>query len=205
MDVALTGDFLEIVLDGPGESFVAFEHAARTVRELKAVQVASRRLLDTGALLKVDPMGGCEAQFAAVTPAFSPIPHADQELDSHTPVYAHAHAGEETPRTVHLSDRDSLAAHDGEARASAATSRATRSHTQDAHADEGENGAQHSDWTLRYSFRCRKPDSLRFIDVRLFDSFPAVREIRAQVVTATTQFGSVIDPDNRQLELRPTP
>lgn len=48
-------------------------------------------------------------------------------------------------------------------------------------------GESHADLVLTASFDCRQADAARYIDVRLFDAFPGVRTVAAQVAGAKGQ------------------
>ena len=53
----------------------------------------------------------------------------------------------------------------------------------DAHATE----AQHADLDASFVFECAKPETLKNMDVALFSAWPALHELRAQVVSPTGQ------------------
>ena len=53
----------------------------------------------------------------------------------------------------------------------------------DAHATE----AQHADLDASFVFECAKPETLKSMDVALFSAWPALHELRVQVVSPTGQ------------------
>ncbi|MDR0225417.1 MAG: DUF2796 domain-containing protein [Burkholderiaceae bacterium] len=65
--------------------------------------------------------------------------------------------------------------------------------------DEADDG--HADIDVDMVFRCAQPDRARFIDVRLFDSYPRVLRIDAQVATPRGQFKRSLRPQASRLGL----
>jgi hypothetical protein len=55
------------------------------------------------------------------------------------------------------------------------------SHDHEGHDDHG----AHSDWTVRYRFRCAAPEALRAIDSGMFAVFPSLQSATVQVLEAT--------------------
>jgi hypothetical protein len=58
-------------------------------------------------------------------------------------------------------------------------------------ADEGEHG----DLDAEYSFRCRKPEELRSVEVLLFSVWPGLREIDVSMVTPAGQGAAELTPE----------
>lgn len=70
------------------------------------------------------------------------------------------------------------------------------SDVQGAAAQEG-----HADLTASYRFECSSPDRLDSLNTRLFDSFPRLREVRAERATASGQGAAVLTPGKAELPL----
>ena len=47
--------------------------------------------------------------------------------------------------------------------------------------------AAHAEFHVHYRFRCERPASLTHVDVKIFEKFPAARELAAQVITGRGQ------------------
>ena len=56
----------------------------------------------------------------------------------------------------------------------------------DGHADQAA-GAEHADLDASFVFECAKPETLKSMDVALFSAWPALHELRVQVVSPTGQ------------------
>lgn len=53
------------------------------------------------------------------------------------------------------------------------------------HAHDHADHAAHSDWSVRYRFRCAAPDALRAIDSGLFTVFPSLQSATVQLLDAS--------------------
>jgi hypothetical protein len=69
------------------------------------------------------------------------------------------------------------------------------------HERKGQDHDIHADFEASYRFSCTQPASLDRLEVRIFEFFPALQEVRVQVVTGQGQKGVLIDRDNRDLRL----
>ncbi|MDR2452140.1 MAG: DUF2796 domain-containing protein [Candidatus Accumulibacter sp.] len=65
----------------------------------------------------------------------------------------------------------------------------------DAH--EGEEG--HADLDALWQFRCARPEALRAVEIRMFDSFPGLRALKVQTATPGGQRGATLTPEKRTL------
>lgn len=54
------------------------------------------------------------------------------------------------------------------------------------HADQA-TGAEHADLDASFVFECAKPDALNGMDVSLFSTWPALHELRVQIISPTGQ------------------
>jgi len=57
----------------------------------------------------------------------------------------------------------------------------------------------HADLDATIVFACEKPELARFIDVKLFERFPNIRTVNAQVASPQGQFKRVLDPKSARL------
>lgn len=47
--------------------------------------------------------------------------------------------------------------------------------------------AEHAEFHVRYQFTCARPDAIAYLDVGLFEAFPATRELDVTAITPTGQ------------------
>lgn len=59
----------------------------------------------------------------------------------------------------------------------------------------------HADLDADFTFRCKQPQQLREIDVRLFKRFTGFQRVAVQVVTPKRQSAATLTPDNTRLNL----
>lgn len=79
-------------------------------------------------------------------------------------------------------------------------------HGHDPHDHEGhdhEGHAGHSDWIVRYRFRCASPGALRSIDTGLFAAFPSLQSVTVQLIDARGARGETLTPAVRRIALAP--
>lgn len=69
------------------------------------------------------------------------------------------------------------------------------------HDDGHDHGAGHAELVVDYRLRCSRPAALDGVQVRLFEAFPRLREIRAQRVSARGQGAAVLRPGKTALPL----
>lgn len=69
--------------------------------------------------------------------------------------------------------------------------------------EEDQAGAAegHADFTAEYQFRCERPAELREIRVTLFEHFPGLERLHAQVASDRGQAGGVLTPTSPLLKL----
>lgn len=61
---------------------------------------------------------------------------------------------------------------------------------------------EHADFAADYEFRCEQPQALRRIDVRLLNQLGSDVKVRAQVASASGQYGTDLTRANPHLSLR---
>ncbi|MCM8565632.1 DUF2796 domain-containing protein [Thauera linaloolentis] len=69
----------------------------------------------------------------------------------------------------------------------------------EAHEAGGDDG--HADLEAEYRFECATPDRLKVLQTRLFDTFPRLRELRAERATASGQGSAALTPGKADLPL----
>jgi hypothetical protein len=72
-------------------------------------------------------------------------------------------------------------------------------HEHDRHHDHGHDAASHSEVEAFYRFRCA--EAPRWVDVGLFEAFPAMQRLNVQVVTTQGQGAATLGPDSPRLDL----
>lgn len=79
-------------------------------------------------------------------------------------------------------------------------------HDHEHHGHEGHDHkghAGHSDWIVRYRFRCASPGALRSIDTGLFAAFPSLQSVTVQLIDARGARGETLTPAVRRIALAP--
>src|SRR5574337_453781 len=67
----------------------------------------------------------------------------------------------------------------------------------------GTSADRHADLTASYEFDCATPAALKRLEVRLFDSFPRLRKLRAAVASPGGQSGAELAKGRASLKLAP--
>ncbi len=60
----------------------------------------------------------------------------------------------------------------------------------------------HSDIKILYEFNCTKPNNFKFLEIKLFETFPNIRKINAQWTTASGQGQKVLNKKQNKLIIR---
>lgn len=76
-------------------------------------------------------------------------------------------------------------------------------HDHDPHHAHGDDHAAHSDWSVRYRFRCAAPESLRAIDTGLFAAFPSLQSATVQLLDAGGARQETLSASRPRLTLAP--
>ena len=177
LTVAVDGPTLTLELETPLDSVLGFEHAPRTERHRAQVREMARRLRQSGTLFAPSEGARCVArQFDVRSAVLPPALLTEHEA---TPASAAAPATAPAPANT--------AAHN-HAHARART---------DATAADAGATAAHADLEARWVFACARPPQLRSLEVRLFDAFPRLQRIDAEVAGPTTQSGARLTPARR--------
>ena len=156
---ALDDDVLTISITGPIVDAVGFEHPPASASEHEAVKKFSQDLADISAALNVNAAANCTLTGAL-----------DLDLpEGYATEDAHHH------EASHTDDHDDHSDHDDH-----------DEHDHDDH-DHEEHDLHDSDVTLTYKLACAAPRRLDSIEVRLFDSFPAIEEIDAVFLSDDAQ------------------
>jgi ABC-type nickel/cobalt efflux system permease component RcnA len=66
--------------------------------------------------------------------------------------------------------------------------------------DGEEDGEEHADIDMTIVFSCAKAAAARFVDIKLFDAFPGIRDIEAQIASPQGQFKRDLKPATPRLE-----
>lgn len=163
VDVAVDGGTVEIHLRATAHDLVGFERKAETPEEQATVLAARKAVLDHGAIWQFSVAARCVADGPVLE-----VPGADAAHDHGD--HDHDHEGHDHEGHDHQGhDHDHGDGHD--------------------HADHGDthddhDHAAHSDWTVRYRFRCAAPAALRSIDTGLFTAFPSLQSATVQLLDA---------------------
>lgn len=168
INLAIDDEELEIEFISPAESIVGFEYEPSSTAERKAVTDAIALLRDPAKLFVLPASAGCELHEVEAER------HAEGEHDEH----AEHDADEHDEHDEHdEDDEDEHAEHDEHG-------------DEQAHEDSGA-GESHSEFHAHYHFGC-KNTAIETIDLRLFETWPRIEEVRVQALTPRGQFGGNI-------------
>jgi hypothetical protein len=67
------------------------------------------------------------------------------------------------------------------------------------HTGNDDKGEAHSEFHAEFRFACDRPDRLTHLDVKLFERFPGMKEIKAQVVSARGQLAQELTRESTRL------
>ena len=165
LNVALEGKNLYMEFVSPAANIVGFEHHPKNKTERDAVESARNTLKNAEAVFTLPPAAGARLIDADVASTTEHDEHHDAE---------HGHEGEGHHESEH--------GHEGEGHHEEKAGKDHAHHDADEH--EGET---HSDFKAVYRFSCQNPDKLATIEVRLFELFPGIEEIKVQILTETKQ------------------
>lgn len=69
------------------------------------------------------------------------------------------------------------------------------------HAEHEEHGETHSEFEAEYLLSCSNMESLKSIEVLLFERFPAIEKIRLQTLFTNSQSADMLTPENSKIEV----
>lgn len=161
LNVAVDGATVTIDLESPLANALPFEHTPSTPAQREAVQNMAATLHKADTLFVLPAAAQCRLKEVTLESAALP---ADLLAAStaHKPAKSeHADHADHTAIDPEHTDHAS----------------------QTAHATE----AEHADLDASFVFECAKPDALNSMDVNLFSAWPALHELRAQIISPTGQ------------------
>ena len=166
MDVAVEGNTVEISLESPLANALPFEHAPRDAAQRQAVQNMAATLRQAENIFIFPAAAQCRIR--QVTLESEALPPALLEATS-------ASQPKQTRQTGQAGQNAPVAP------ATAAEPKEHEDH--DGH-DEHE---EHADLDASFTFECAQPNALNGMDVRLFSAWPALHELRVQIVSPNGQ------------------
>lgn len=173
INLAIDDEELQIEFVSPAESIIGFEYKPSNTTERKAVVDAIALLRDPTKLFILPASAGCELHEVEAER------HAEDEHDEH---------GEH--------DKDDHARHDDH------DDHAEDEHGKDEHAHEDSGaGESHSEFHAHYHFEC-KNTAIETIDLRLFETWPRIEEVRVQALTPRGQTGGNIEASDPVIRLQ---
>lgn len=164
LHVAIEAETMEIELVSPLDSLIGFEHAPRTPAQRAALAAAQAALRDPARVFVLPAAAACALQ--AVT-LFTPWSQgADEDAVGRDP------AQKADDHDAHGHDADGHDANEHDA------------NEQDA---DGHGAAGHAELVATYRLQCAQPAALDALQLKLFASFPRLREVRAERVSPRGQ------------------
>lgn len=164
LDVAVEGNIVEISLESPLANALPFEHAPRDAAQRQAVQNMAATLHKAENIFVFPAAAQCRIK--KVTLESEALPDALLAASAAT-----------QPEQAQTSQKNAPAAP------------AVESKT---HADHDEH-AGHADMDASFTFECAQPEALHGMDVRLFSAWPALHELRVQIVSPAGQHAAELN------------
>ena len=187
INLAIDDEELQIEFVSPAESIVGFEYEPSNSTERKAVEDAIALLRDPAKLFGLPSSAGCELHEVEAER------HTEGEHDEHDEDEHAEH--DEDEHDEH--DEDEHDEHDEDEHAE---------HDEDEHGDENahegsEAGESHSEFHAHYHFDCKNA-AIETIDLRLFETWPRIEEVRMQALTPGGQTGGNISAKDPVIRLQ---
>lgn len=167
--LAIDGDSVEIELRSPGADIVGFEHKPATDADKATVKKAAGMLAKGADVFAPAQAAGCQLTNAVVEAPGIEVKHKGHD---HGDDHGKGDGKDEHGHGHHDEKHAEL----------------------EKHAEDG-----HSEFSATYHFKCRNIDKLTHIDVRLFDRFPAARELEVQAITPAGQILRELKPGSARL------
>ena len=175
LNVTVEGAVVSIDLESPLANALPFEHAPSTPEQIQAVQGMAATLHRAENIFIFPAAAQCRlkevtlesealpANLLAANAARQPAKPAHQD-----------HAAQQPP-----AEKPEHPDHDGHA----------------AHAEHNDHaaGAEHADLDASFVFECANPKALTGMDVDLFSAWPALHELRVQLVSPTGQHAAELN------------
>lgn len=176
LDVAVEGNSVEISLESPLANALPFEHAPRDAAQRQAVQNMAATLHKAENIFVFPAAAQCRIK--KVTLESEALPDA---------LLAASAAAQ--PEQAQTSQKNAPAA-------SAVEPKTHADHDEhgghDEHAGHDEQGG-HADLDASFTFECAQPEALHGMDVRLFSAWPALHELRVQIVSPAGQHAAELN------------
>ena len=166
LNVAVDGAVVSIDLESPLANALPFEHAPTTPAQREAVQNMAATLHRAENIFIFPAAAQCRLNDVSLQSGALPA-----ELLAATPAQQPAKPAHQTHAADQAhADNDSHDNHDN-------------------HAAE----AEHADMDASFTFECARPDALTGMDVALFSAWPALRELRVQLVSPAGQHAAELN------------
>ena len=177
LDVAVEDTIVEISLESPLANALPFEHAPRDAAQRQAVQNMATTLHKAENIFVFPAAAQCRIK--KVTLESEALPEALLKANAAA-----------QPEKAQTSTQNAPAAPSVEPKAHT-------DHDEDAGHDE--HGG-HADLDASFTFECAQPDALHGMDVRLFTAWPALHELRVQIVSPTGQHAAELNEQAHTLK-----
>ncbi|MDR1656084.1 MAG: DUF2796 domain-containing protein [Deltaproteobacteria bacterium] len=178
LNVSIEDGGFEAELNGALAGFLSFEHKPATEDQRNEVKDMASRLGRAEELFKTPPAAGCKVE-AIYLQSENIEPALLAPYD--TPLEGHDHDGEEAGHDHDHDGKEVGHGHDGD--------EAEHDHDGEeaGHDHGGEEEHSHSDLEAFYEFSCADTKALTQITVDVFNLFPGLNEVEAQVISPSGQ------------------
>ncbi|MDE1462377.1 zinc uptake protein ZrgA [Spartinivicinus poritis] len=164
LNIAQEGSTVTMQFISPAMNIVGFEHHPKTEEQEAQVKQAIKQLENGSALFGFPKKAGCKLASAKVETELMEA-HGDHDDDHHE------------------KDHHEEKKHHDKA----------EKHHEEEHHDEHEEES-HSEFEVEYSFNCSQPKQFHQLQVRLFETFKGIEEIRTQYISDKGQQGFELTP-----------
>lgn len=177
LDVAVEDNIVEINLESPLANALPFEHAPRDAAQRQAVQNMAATLHKAENIFVFSAAAQCRIK--KVTLESEALPEALLKANT-------AAQPEQTQTSKH--------------NASAVPAVEPKGHADhDEYAGHDDHGG-HADLDASFTFECVQADALHGMDVHLFSAWPALHELRVQIVSPTGQHAAELNEQAHTLK-----
>ena len=192
LNIVVEGDQLAMLMTSPAANIVGFEHRPETDAQKAAVASATSQLEDLGQVITFNSEAECHLVERSVHWHSDERKDQSHEHDGHDDEHGHKDHDDEHGHKDH-DDEHEHKDHDDE-------------HGHKDHDDEHEahqNETEHSEFEAEYLINCHHINELEFATLSLFNSFPAVLEIRVEAILPSGQTLNILTPQNNRIEFFP--
>ena len=217
VQIAVSGEHVEMTLAAPGADIVGFEHEAKSKADKAAVGSAIDTLKQADRVVVLSKAAGCEVEKVAVAlhgDEHDDHDHKEHDHKKHAHKKGHDHKDHDHGKKKDKHDHDHKHDHKHKGhdhgkkhdhdhdKKHAHGKKKGHDHDHHKHGDHGKKEGNHTEFEASYAFHCDAPAKLTTIQFPFFKSFPNARELEVEYVTDKGASAAEITGDNPVLTLK---